>query len=308
MRKSNTNTTKNRCSLWGTKAIAITSILLAIMSGCGHDRMDTEPNPPNNVKETIVCTTNTTASTSKVSTTTTTAIATMTSMTTTTETTAKNTAIILVTETEMPKKNTITSKSTEKTTNKTTITEPITTKSTTTETVPVVEEYVVYKPSTHYIHKNTCRWNNGDAYKIDNTGGIEVRRCSECNPDMEIVNEYIPPVENNGYGQYTESDAILLAQLIHRESSVTWEGRVAVASCVINRCGYFGDTISGVIFAPNQFTTANNLNYYTTEDYNAAVYVLTNGTIDSRIFYFDGCHPDMKNWFYDINYNYIGAY
>lgn len=71
------NSMKNRCSLAeGTKAIAITSILLAILSGCGHGRMDTDYNPPNNRQEgslvwgtsTSAATTSTTKTTSTTAT------------------------------------------------------------------------------------------------------------------------------------------------------------------------------------------------------------------------------------------------
>ena len=55
------------------------------------------------------------------------------------------------------------------------------------------EPYIVYKPSTKYVHANTCRWNTGDAVTITDTNGIEARKCTECNPDIEIVNEYIEP-------------------------------------------------------------------------------------------------------------------
>ena len=73
------------------------------------------------------------------------------------------------------------------------ITKPVVT---TTTTIPVImEEYVIYKPATHYIHMNTCRWaESGDVYRIENTEGIEARKCSECNPPMEIIAEYIEPV------------------------------------------------------------------------------------------------------------------
>jgi len=79
-------------------------------------------------------------------------------------------------------------------------TEPVVTTTTTTTTIPVIiEEYVIYKPATHYIHINTCRWAaSGDIYRIENTEGIEARRCSECNPSMEIITEYIEPVPEPG--------------------------------------------------------------------------------------------------------------
>ena len=56
-------------------------------------------------------------------------------------------------------------------------------------------EYVVYKPSTHYIHRSTCSWVNDECYKIKDTNDIEALYCDDCKPDMEIVNYYEPPVE-----------------------------------------------------------------------------------------------------------------
>ena len=60
------------------------------------------------------------------------------------------------------------------------------------EPVPV-EEYLVYKPSSYYIHKNTCRWNKDDAYRVDDVTSLEARLCTECNPVCEGYTEYIPP-------------------------------------------------------------------------------------------------------------------
>lgn len=61
------------------------------------------------------------------------------------------------------------------------------------ETAQPVEEYVVYKPSTHYIHRSSCHWVTDECYKIENTNDIEAKKCGECNPDMEIVTEYKEP-------------------------------------------------------------------------------------------------------------------
>lgn len=58
-----------------------------------------------------------------------------------------------------------------------------------------VEEFLVYKPSTYYIHKSTCRWNKDDAYRIDDVTGLEARLCTECNPVCEGYTEYTPPVK-----------------------------------------------------------------------------------------------------------------
>lgn len=58
-----------------------------------------------------------------------------------------------------------------------------------------VEEFLVYKPSTYYIHRNTCRWNKGDAYRVDSVEGLEARLCTECSPECEGFAEYVAPVE-----------------------------------------------------------------------------------------------------------------
>lgn len=63
------------------------------------------------------------------------------------------------------------------------------------------EEYLVYKESTHYIHKNTCRWNKSDAYRVDDVAGLEARLCSECNPVCEGYVEYSEPIKETP-GEY----------------------------------------------------------------------------------------------------------
>lgn len=80
----------------------------------------------------------------------------------------------------------------------TTCTTTTTVATTTTEVTTVTEteathEYIVYKPSTKYVHRSTCRWNNADAYPITDTNDILARYCTECNADIEIKNLYIPP-------------------------------------------------------------------------------------------------------------------
>ena len=58
---------------------------------------------------------------------------------------------------------------------------------------------------------------------------------------------------------YTESEKILLAGIIQAEAeNQPYEGKMAVGSVVMNRVDndQFPDTISGVIYAPNQFTPA----------------------------------------------------
>ena len=106
---------------------------------------------------------------------------------------------------------------------------------------------------------------------------------------------------------YSEEDAILMAQVINKESSATYEGRLAVASVIVNRSEYNKLTIPEVVFEPNQFSVVGDLGSYTELDYKAAVEVLTNGSVNNA-YYFDGCHEDGLNHFRDIDNNYIGAW
>lgn len=127
-------------------------------------------------------------------------IETTTSTTEITTTTTEETIAVVTTE-----QNTTFTIETQKPTTETilNITKPVVT---TTTTIPVImEEYVIYKPATHYIHMNTCRWaESGDVYRIENTEGIEARKCSECNPPMEIIAEYIEPVPESGELTYVK--------------------------------------------------------------------------------------------------------
>lgn len=108
-----------------------------------------------------------------------------------------------------------------------------------TEPIPVepIEEYVVYKPSSYYIHRNTCHWNSDDAYRIDNTEGIEARRCSECNPDMEIINEYVVPEPEYTYTPISDSDRYYLAVMVSHECSprASVEHNATAVACMFNR-------------------------------------------------------------------------
>lgn len=86
---------KSRSSLRGTTALAITSILLGIMTGCGHDRIDTDEfsNPPPTEVSTLCTTTATTSTTTNLTTSTTTV-----STTTTTQQVTENQTIAIPTE------------------------------------------------------------------------------------------------------------------------------------------------------------------------------------------------------------------
>lgn len=105
-----------------------------------------------------------------------------------------------------------------------------------------------------------------------------------------------------------DSDIVLLAQLINKEASTNYYGKLMVGSVVLNRANYYGISIADVIYAPNQFTTAYSLGYYSDDDYSAAQEILSYGSVDTTAFYFTGGYADCLNHFQDFNFNYIGAY
>ena len=91
-------------------------------------------------------------------------------------------------------------------------------------------EYTMYKPSTHYIHKPTCHWVDSTCYEITDTNDIECRKCSECNPDLEIVNPY---VSNATAPVVSDYDYTLLCKIVASEyggMSDTYERAKIVAS------------------------------------------------------------------------------
>ena len=129
----------------------------------------------------------------------------------------------------------------------------------------------------------------------------------EPEPQPEPVQEpeeYIGTAEV--ISRYSENDAVLLAMLIHHEASGTWDGKMAVGNCVINRMNNWGLSLSGVIYQKNQFTVASYMYTYDDVDYQVAVQLLSSGSTDTRIMYFDGGHGGV-NWFYDGAHNYLYA-
>lgn len=114
--------------------------------------------------------------------------------------------------------------------------------------------YVVYKPSTHYIHKSTCHWVDSSCLEIADTKGIECRRCSECNPSMEIITEYVPETPT-----VADYDRQLLAEIVWHEAGSNWisqYNKAKVAAGVMNRVNdsRFPSTVYGVLTQPYQFS------------------------------------------------------
>lgn len=165
-------------------------------------------------------------------------------------------------------------------------------------------EYVVFKPDTHYIHKSTCHWVDNTCYKVESTNDIECRKCSECNPNLEVINQYSEPTPEFATSEIgTNSyDRQLLAEIIWHEAGSDWisqYSKAQVAAGVMNRVNdtRFPSTVYEVLTQPGQFS-----GYWpgcctpTQACYDAVDYYFTNalsfGNINS--WYGDG----TQNYFY----------
>ena len=132
---------------------------------------------------------------------------------------------------------------------------------TTTTVAETTREYIVFKPGTHFVHKNTCKWVDDTCYEIADTNGIEARKCSDCNPDIEIVSEYVEPT--NAPGEYaitvSDSDYILLCNCVAHEAGSNWisaYNKACVVEVIMNRVnsGAYPNSIYGVITQKGQFS------------------------------------------------------
>ena len=128
-----------------------------------------------------------------------------------------------------------------------------------TETPTTAIKYICYKPSTHYVHYSTCRWFDDTCYEITDTLNLEARKCSECNPDIEIVNLYVPTPEVATSIGVSDYDRQLLAEIVCHEAGSDWistYNKAKVAAGVMNRVNdsRFPSTVYGVLTQPNQFS------------------------------------------------------
>lgn len=123
--------------------------------------------------------------------------------------------------------------------------------------VAEVAEKIFYKPNTHYIHKASCRWcnenlgSNEKLIEITDTKDIECIRCTECNPEIEIVKEYVKtaPVVTCGVSDY---DIILLRKIVSSEYGADWvpvSEKAKIVASVMNmvKDPRFPNTVSGVL-------------------------------------------------------------
>lgn len=184
------------------------------------------------VKATVVTTTETSA-TVTTGTTSTSISTSTTSTTTSTSTTLSSTTTTVVTE-EVA--TTVASA-------ETTVVAP--------ETAEPEREFVVFKPNTHYIHRSTCHWaKQGEVIEIDNTENIKCRICSECKPDLKVINEYVEPI-SNVTPSVSEYEYTLLCKIVASEygsMADTYE-RAKIVASVMNMVNdsRWPDTIEGVL-------------------------------------------------------------
>lgn len=210
-----------------------------------------------------------------------------------------------------------TTSETEVTTTSTTIETTTTSTTTVSETTPSETtttqktEWVVFKPSTHYIHRNSCYWVNEECYEIENTEGIECRRCTECNPDMDILCEYVEPAPvytGTSLDYVTEEERIYLCNTVAYEYGSDWVSlydKACVVATVMNRVRDGGwtnglpSTIYNVLTAPNQYNPIYATPYYASN--------VTQSCIDAVEYYFQHQNdfPHYTSFWGDGRYNYF---
>lgn len=170
-------------------------------------------------------------------------------------------------------------------------------------------EFTVYKPSTHYVHRNTCHWYTDECYEITSTEGLEARYCTECNPDIEIVTAYQVPTPTLTSLQYvTEEERIYLCNTVAYEYGSDWVplyDKACVVATVMNRVRDGGwtnglpSTVYNVLTAPYQYNPVYATPYYS--------YNVTQSCIDAVEYYFEhqGDFPHYTSFWGDGRYNYF---
>ena len=168
------------------------------------------------------------------------------------------------------------------------VTEPVpVTPETEPEEVKPVEEYLVYKPSTYYIHRNTCRWNKDDAYRIDSADGLVARLCDECSPECSGFEEYVPPVKET-----PSSDGLTyfgyFGRVTYYPATAYYDGVCGGSGRTLIGYGDYGDGIRGSVASRTLYETYGyNRNGRTT------VYLEFPGYSEMNGFYYvDDCCRD----------------
>lgn len=185
---------------------------------------------------------------------------------------------------------------------------------------PCVAECIMYKPSTHYVHRSTCHWVDSSCYEITSTEGLESRKCSECNPDIDITTEYVvetPTIpsgvvntsEHAALNYVTEEERICLVNTVATEYGCDWISqydKALVVAVVMNRLadgGWQGsgrdNTIYNIITAPGQFNPNYAVPYYR--------YNVTESCITAVDYYFENMDifPHYTSFYGDGTRNYF---
>lgn len=185
---------------------------------------------------------------------------------------------------------------------------------------PCVAECIMYKPSTHYVHRSTCHWVDSSCYEITSTEGLESRKCSECNPDIDITTEYVvetPTIpsgvvntsEHAALNYVTEEERIYLVNTVATEYGCDWISqydKALVVAVVMNRLadgGWQGsgrdNTIYNIITAPGQFNPNYAVPYYR--------YNVTESCITAVDYYFENMDifPHYTSFYGDGTRNYF---
>ena len=162
--------------------------------------------------------------------------------------------------------------------------------------VEPVEEYLVYKPSTYYIHRSTCRWNKDDAYRIDSANGLTVRLCTECCPECDGFEEYVPPVE-----EAPSSDGLTYVGDFQATYYTAWVGACGGSGRSLIDCSY-GSDIKGSIASS---TLYNLYGYY--RDGRTTVYIECDSCPALTGFYY--LDDSTASWVtYTIDFYYESGY
>lgn len=228
-----------------------------------------------------------------------------TTLTNITTTTATTTPITTVETTNKP----VTTVTTTTTANSTTTTIASSTVATTTTTATpttttTTTTCVVYKPATHYIHYNTCKWADNTCTVIENTDNIECRRCTDCGVTMEIKKEYTPATTAGQYG-LTDYEITLLRKIVSSEYGADWvpveeKAKIVAAVMAMVESPKWPNTISDVLAVACEPWGFNRYkNYY-----------MSDSIIQAVDYYFAHKNDVFVGWYYtnwygDGRYNYF---
>mgnify|MGYP004457441283 FL=1 len=291
-------------------AIVLSVFFISVKSNSTQSQLSVNDVNPNNIQLLNYATTSTTCIKTTTSTTTSTATTVDTTTTTTTTTIPMPPAVSTVVNEQID-----TTIETEAVVAMTSVEEDIAVDET-----PCVTECIMYKPSTHYVHRSTCHWVDSSCYEITSTEGLESRKCSECNPDIDIVTEYVvetPTIpsgvvntsEHAALNYVTEEERIYLVNTVATEYGCDWISqydKALVVAVVMNRLadgGWQGsgrdNTIYNIITAPGQFNPNYAVPYYR--------YNVTESCITAVDYYFENMEifPHYTSFYGDGTRNYF---